>query len=134
MVASKHLEVCIKCVLDTHDVPDLQLDAHGVCQYCRRFEKEYLHHPLSETEKLFRLDDMIRTIQKAGKGKKYNCILVLSQDEPHAILAKPPVPHHHYRTIGNTSYPSLRRWVKLGKYYTASQTWKRKMRSLLRYQ
>ncbi|MFN9108894.1 MAG: hypothetical protein ACK5XN_02275, partial [Bacteroidota bacterium] len=58
--------------------------------------------------------------------------LGMSQDELHGILAAPPVPHHHYRTIGDTPYPSLRRQVKLGKYYTASQTWKRKLRSLLR--
>ena len=72
------MKVCAKCVLDTHDVPDLKLDQAGICQYCRRFETDYLNNPLSESEKVRLLDEMKDTIRKAGKGKKYDCILGLS--------------------------------------------------------
>lgn len=78
MVAIHPLQRCGKCVLDTHDVIDLRLDEQGVCQYCRRFEKEYINNQLREEEKKQRLDAMVKTIRKAGKGKKYNCILGLS--------------------------------------------------------
>lgn len=75
---TNEIKVCAKCVLDTHDVPDLKFDQEGICQYCRRFEAEYLNKPLSEQEKLRLLDEMKDTIRKAGKGKKYDCILGLS--------------------------------------------------------
>ncbi|MFN9115303.1 MAG: hypothetical protein ACK5XN_35040, partial [Bacteroidota bacterium] len=57
--------------------------------------------------------------------------LGMSQDELHAILAEKPVPHQHYRTIYHSPYRNIRRWVKLGLYYTSASTWKRKLRSLL---
>ncbi len=75
---TNEFKVCTKCVLDTHDVPDLKLDQEGICQYCRRFETEYLNNPLGEQEKVHLLDKMKDTIRKAGKGKKYDCILGLS--------------------------------------------------------
>jgi hypothetical protein len=58
--------------------------------------------------------------------------LGMSQEELHAILAEKPVSHQHNRTIYHSSYRNIRRWVKLGLYYTSASTWKRKIRSLLK--
>jgi N-acetyl sugar amidotransferase len=58
--------------MDTTD-PEITFDKQGICNHCREYETlgQYLH-----TEK--ELLEKIKDIKKAGKGKKYDCIIGLS--------------------------------------------------------
>jgi len=68
------MKICSRCILDS-TVPELALDANGVCQYCRihlELEKQY---PLSRDSENPRLAQFLAKIKKKGRGKKYDCLL-----------------------------------------------------------
>jgi N-acetyl sugar amidotransferase len=68
--------VCKRCVMDTSD-PDITFNENGYCNHCTNAIqriKEYeqnLKNPSS-------LINVINKIKKAGKGKKYDCIVGIS--------------------------------------------------------
>lgn len=68
---------CNHCVMDTTD-PDLTFDEKGTCTRCNEFESRIV--PMwnygKGREKVF--EETIFKIKKAGKGKKYDCIIGLS--------------------------------------------------------
>lgn len=66
--------MCQKCVLDNIEVPDLSLDANGVCQYCNEWVIREKERRIEATN-LPWIYDMMR---KSGKGKEYDCLLGLS--------------------------------------------------------
>ena len=70
-------QICKCCVMDTTD-EGIVFDSNGVCMRCNEFktriEPEWNYGKNHEKE----LSDLISAIKKAGKGKKYDCILGLS--------------------------------------------------------
>lgn len=72
----KAKKICSRCVMDD-TVPGIQFDRNGVCNFCqihKRFEKRF---PLGKEGKQ-KLNKIINTIKKRGKGKKYDCIVGVS--------------------------------------------------------
>ncbi len=67
---------CKKCVLDSKDVPNLDLNDLGICQYCLDYENKFDKNPIDEKLKLKQLEENLKEIKL--KGKKYDCILGLS--------------------------------------------------------
>lgn len=58
-------------------VPGIEFDSNGICTYCNiqeRMEKEY---PLDGSQEK-RLEQNIKEIKEAGKGKKYDCAMGVS--------------------------------------------------------
>jgi N-acetyl sugar amidotransferase len=58
---------------------DIEFDEDGVCNYCKGFlEKKERYLPVSEEERLRRLNTLVERVKEAGKGKRYDCIVGLS--------------------------------------------------------
>jgi N-acetyl sugar amidotransferase len=75
--STRSYQVCRRCIMDTSD-SSIQFDAHGVCDYCRSFDKNILpnwHTDERGERKLSALADKIRA---EGKGKGFDCIIGLS--------------------------------------------------------
>ena len=68
---------CTRCIMDTTD-PEITFDYHGVCNHCRRFDKELrpLWWPNAEGRR--RLEKVLETVRREGQGKEYDCIIGLS--------------------------------------------------------
>lgn len=71
------MKVCSICIYDER-TPAIQFDQYGVCNYCRMIEdlKKQYHTGAPEGEKIF--FDIVDQIKKAGKGKKYDCVIGVS--------------------------------------------------------
>jgi N-acetyl sugar amidotransferase len=76
---------CKKCVLDSGDTPELTVDGAGICNYCRKYEKQYDEHPISNEKKNEILSSTLNLI-KESKGK-YHCIIGLSGGVDSSYLA-----------------------------------------------
>jgi N-acetyl sugar amidotransferase len=69
-------KVCSRCIYD-EDTPHIEFDEEGVCNYCRtqeQLDKDYPAGPDGEA----RLRKVAEEIKKAGKGKKYDCVVGVS--------------------------------------------------------
>ena len=70
------LQVCRRCIMDS-SVPGIRFDAEGVCNFCKvhdHLEKEF---PLGEAGRKI-LDRIVRQMKRAGRNKKYDCVLGVS--------------------------------------------------------
>jgi len=77
--------ICTRCIMDTTD-ESISFDDNGICNHCRSYEAiENSMPPVSERkEHLQRLADEIK---KAGKGKRYDCIIGMSGGVDSSYLA-----------------------------------------------
>ena len=79
-------KICKRCILD-ETVSDIYFDSSGECKYCKIHDELEKIHPLGPALKI-ELDEMIIKIKKAGKNKKYDCIVGLSggRDSSYTLL------------------------------------------------
>ncbi len=78
MKTDRTYQVCSKCILDTHDDPDIEFDANGVCNHCRLYE-DILHHRIFHGEEgKEKLKQLVEKIKKDGAGKEYDTIVGIS--------------------------------------------------------
>lgn len=74
---NKEYTICTNCVMDITD-PKIQFDENGCCERCN----EYYTHTLPSWKEGGAHEDelvtIITSIKKAGKGKKYDCLLGMS--------------------------------------------------------
>ena len=76
MSSSETYRICSRCVSDT-TVPDIRFDEHGICNFCHTHDALNEQFPLDEKGRQ-KLDQIIKKIQKDGKGQKYDCIVGVS--------------------------------------------------------
>jgi len=69
-------KTCVRCVYN-EDTPNISFDEQGVCNYCRTQEKLELDYPAG-SEGLAKIKAIAEEIRKAGKGKKYDCVVGVS--------------------------------------------------------
>ena len=69
----REYQICTKCVMDTSD-PNITFDEDGICSHCKSFNYADLNDFNNESILL----NQINIIKKAGKGKKYDCIIGVS--------------------------------------------------------
>lgn len=69
-------QICTRCIHDS-TVPGTVFDENGVCSYCHLYDKLDKMFPLgAEGER--RLAALTDRIKRAGRGKKYDCVLGVS--------------------------------------------------------
>jgi N-acetyl sugar amidotransferase len=78
---------CTRCILDSGDDPALLLDEHGVCNYCRHYDRLAAEQVLTGAEGEARLRRTVQEIRDAGAGRKYDCILGVSGGVDSTYLA-----------------------------------------------
>ena len=65
---------CNRCLMDT-TAQGIEFDEHGICNYCRDFEKR-IQSPKKRID--VHLDKLLERIKKDGKNKPYDCIVGVS--------------------------------------------------------
>ena len=81
------IQVCTTCVLDT-TVQDIWFDESGECKYCKIHNELEKKHPLGEVGQK-NLNDIVRKIKAAGKGKDFDCVVGVSggRDSTYTLLS-----------------------------------------------
>lgn len=67
---------CKRCIMDT-TAPGIVFDSSGECNFCALHDKMELDFPLGDKGAKI-LNSFVEKIKKAGKGKKYDCVLGIS--------------------------------------------------------
>lgn len=80
----KTIERCTKCILPTSLV-GITLDEHGVCNYCRDYEKNFAEWDKIEQKKLQEFEKILRKAQSLKRP--YDCLVPLSggKDSTYAL-------------------------------------------------
>lgn len=71
------IKVCSRCVMDTSDL-HITFDTNGICNHCYEYDKVVKPYKLSNKQREGKLHVLIDNIKKAGKGRKFDCIIGLS--------------------------------------------------------
>ncbi len=71
------IQTCSRCLLDT-TVSSIKFDEKGVCNYCKCHDEMLRCYPQDEAERSARFQRLIEQIRKAGKGRRYDCIVGVS--------------------------------------------------------
>lgn len=67
---------CKRCIYDER-IPNISFDKEGICNYCRTVEEIEAAHPTGD-EGWRRLEQLAAEIKRAGKGKRYDCVIGVS--------------------------------------------------------
>ena len=73
--------ICMRCVMDTSD-PDIVFDENGVCNHCTDYLKR--KKPIDRRTEL---NHRFLEMKMAGRGKKHDCIIMLSGGTDSALVA-----------------------------------------------
>jgi len=69
--------VCSRCIYD-ETVPGIRFDEQGVCNFCQTVEKLKEEYGTGKAKGEATLAEIISRIKRAGKGKKYDCVIGVS--------------------------------------------------------
>ncbi len=69
--------ICNRCIYDDR-IANISFDDEGVCNYCRQIEKLKADYGTGEPAGIQKYADILKEIQKKGKGKKYDCVIGVS--------------------------------------------------------
>lgn len=78
---------CTRCVLDTNDRAEIEFDEQGLCNHCRRFDRERDSLPPTAVERDRKFRSVIARIKERGRGRRYDSILGLSGGVDSSYLA-----------------------------------------------
>lgn len=73
----REYQVCTNCVMDTTD-SKIEFDSNGVCDHCNTFYNNVLPNWHTDEKGKQELDEIVKKIKKAGKGKDFDCIIGMS--------------------------------------------------------
>jgi N-acetyl sugar amidotransferase len=76
-LAAAGLRVCSRCIYDER-VSNIEFDVDGVCNYCRQVDDLVEQYGTGSERGEAQLAAIIEQIKRAGKGKKYDCIIGVS--------------------------------------------------------
>lgn len=71
------MKVCTRCIYD-ETVPRISFDDNGVCNYCKMSDDLARQYKTGTPEGKQELARLIEKIKKAGKNKKYDCVVGVS--------------------------------------------------------
>ena len=74
---AKAYQQCTRCVMDTTDL-EIVFDSEGICNHCTEFIDKRSKHNYNGEESDRQLDALVADMKKAGKNKKYDCVIGLS--------------------------------------------------------
>lgn len=71
------VQICTRCIYDAR-VPSIYFDDKGVCNYCHQIDDLVKQYGTATPRGDQELTRIIEEIKKAGRGKKYDCIIGVS--------------------------------------------------------
>jgi tRNA(Ile)-lysidine synthase TilS/MesJ len=72
-----NIQMCSKCIYDA-SISGIFFNEDSVCNYCIQVEELKQQYGTGEARGIKALNDLIVSIKKSGKGKKYDCIVGVS--------------------------------------------------------
>lgn len=75
-MTTRPYQQCTRCVMDTSD-PDILFDVNGYCNHCNGYYDK-VAPVIASYEANQELQQLVARIKKAGKGKRYDCLLGIS--------------------------------------------------------
>jgi len=72
-----NIQMCSKCIYDAN-ISGISFNMDGVCNYCIQVEELKQQYGTGDARGIKALNDLIVSIKKSGKGKKYDCIVGVS--------------------------------------------------------
>jgi len=69
--------MCTRCIMDTTD-PEITFDENGMCNHCHTYDRLVREHIVDGEAGHKRLLKLVDSIERAGRGKKYDCIIGVS--------------------------------------------------------
>lgn len=94
----REFQRCTQCVMDTTD-SRIVFDEEGVCDHCRNFEKKIKPYWNPNEARENQLEAIAARIRKAGRDRKYDCILGLSGGADSSYLAYIAKEQMHLRPL-----------------------------------
>lgn len=76
-LADSPLKVCSRCIYDER-VSNIAFDPDGVCNYCRQVDELLAQYGTGQPQGDAELARIIEEIKRAGRGKRYDCIIGVS--------------------------------------------------------
>ena len=70
------IKVCSRCIIDS-TVTGISFDEKGICPFCKIHDEIEKRYPINKDTDI-KLQHLVNKIAKAGKGKKYDCIVGVS--------------------------------------------------------
>jgi N-acetyl sugar amidotransferase len=77
---------CSRCVMDTTD-PQITFDTDGRCCHCIEFLEKKAKHSYRGKESEEALERLLEKLERAGRGKKYDCVIGVSGGVDSSYLA-----------------------------------------------
>jgi N-acetyl sugar amidotransferase len=81
-------QMCVRCILDTNDYPDILFDEDGICNICHTYDmlvSKTVYRGVAAEHKII---ELIYTIKKAKKNNTpYDCLLGISGGSDSSYLA-----------------------------------------------
>src|SRR5579862_7651231 len=71
------LRICSRCIYDERTA-SISFDADGVCNYCRQIDRLAEEYGTGTDAGRAKLDAIIHEIKRAGKRKRYDCVIGVS--------------------------------------------------------
>lgn len=78
---------CGRCLFSKSNYPRLELDDHGVCHFCRKYDTEKPIRTVPPHKRVEALHNLVAAIKRAGRNKEYDCLIGLSGGIDSAYLA-----------------------------------------------
>lgn len=72
-----NIQMCSKCIYDAN-ISGISFNKDGVCNYCIQVEELKQQYGTGDARGIKALNDLIVSIKRSGKGKKYDCIVGVS--------------------------------------------------------
>ncbi len=112
-------KTCKKCLLTTK-VQGVSFDNHGICNFCRDWEKQGKSDRQQAQARALRQQDLEQTLTNRTKDSKYDCILSFSGGKDSCYLLYKLVKNHNLRVLAYTSdfdippntWDNIRRTIK----------------------
>lgn len=70
-------QVCSRCIYD-ESVPGIQFDERGVCSYCHQMDHLAQEYGTGTDRGLQEINQWVERIRRAGRGKRYDCVVGVS--------------------------------------------------------
>lgn len=76
-ITKADLQICSRCIYDER-VSAITFDENGVCNYCKQVDDLVEQYGTGMPKGIEMLNSIVDDIKKAGKGKKYDCMIGVS--------------------------------------------------------
>lgn len=74
---NEEYQICSNCVMDISD-SKIVFDSDGLCDHCNTFYKDIEPKWMSDIQNTDKINRLVDTIKKEGKGKDFDCIMGMS--------------------------------------------------------